>query len=78
MWKKPLTGKTRRVLPGVEGGQHRLGLFQGHPGLGQFVTGDDVKWEFGYEYSVESVGVADQLAKHGSPVYPRQNRAYRR
>ena len=42
-----------------------------HPGLGQFVTCDDLKWEFGDEYSVQTVGVADQLAKPGSPVYQR-------
>ena len=42
-----------------------------HPGLGQFVACDDLKWEFGAEYSVQTVGVADQLAKPGSPVYQR-------
>ena len=42
-----------------------------HPGLGQFVTCDDLRWEFGKEYSVQTVGVADQLGKPGSPVYER-------
>ena len=42
-----------------------------HPGLGQFVACDDLTWEFGAEYSVQTVGVADQLTKPGSPVYQR-------
>ncbi|ARU05208.1 Rieske (2Fe-2S) protein [Comamonas serinivorans] len=42
-----------------------------HPGLGQFVTCDDLTWEFGDDYSVQTVGVANELAKPGSPVYRR-------
>lgn len=42
-----------------------------HPGLGQFVTCDDLKWEFGQEYSVQTVGVHEQLSKPGSPAYQR-------
>jgi phenylpropionate dioxygenase-like ring-hydroxylating dioxygenase large terminal subunit len=40
-----------------------------HPGLGNFVTCDDLRWEFGQEYSVQTVGVAGALGKAGSPVY---------
>ncbi|MGV3494816.1 MAG: aromatic ring-hydroxylating oxygenase subunit alpha [Ramlibacter sp.] len=40
-----------------------------HPGLGNFVTCDDLRWEFGKEYSVQTVGVAGALGKAGSPVY---------
>ena len=31
-----------------------------HPGLGQFVTCDDLKWEFGDWYSVQTVGVRNK------------------
>ena len=40
-----------------------------HPGLGNFVTCDDLAWEFKPEYSVQTVGIANQLQKPGSPVY---------
>jgi choline monooxygenase len=44
-----------------------------HPGLGNFVTCDDLRWEMGREYSVQTVGVAhtggEALGKAGSPVY---------
>jgi choline monooxygenase len=40
-----------------------------HPGLGNFVTCEDLRWEFGPEYSVQTVGVAGKLGKAGSPVY---------
>jgi choline monooxygenase len=42
-----------------------------HPGLGQFVTCDDLRWEFGKHHSVQTVGVHNALAKPGSPVYQR-------
>ncbi len=42
-----------------------------HPGLGQFVTCDDLRWEFNEHYSVQTVGVANRLGKAGSPVYER-------
>lgn len=45
-----------------------------HPGLGQFVTCDDLRWEFGREYSVQTVGVASELGKPGSPIYERWHR----
>ena len=40
-----------------------------HPGLGNFVTCDDLRWEFGREYSVQTVGVANALGKPGSDTY---------
>ena len=50
-----------------------------HPGLGNFVTCDDLQWEFGKEYSVQTVGVAKGLAAAtaagGSAVYERYKRA---
>ncbi|HRK40361.1 MAG TPA: aromatic ring-hydroxylating dioxygenase subunit alpha [Burkholderiaceae bacterium] len=43
-----------------------------HPGLGNFVTCDDLKWEFKAEYSVQTVGVKQTLGgSSGSPVYQR-------
>jgi choline monooxygenase len=42
-----------------------------HPGLGQFVTCSDLRWEFGDHYSVQTVGIHDALSKAGSPVYRR-------
>lgn len=42
-----------------------------HPGLGNFVTCDDLRWEFGQEYSVQTVGVANALKQSGSAVYQR-------
>jgi len=42
-----------------------------HPGLGHFVDCDDLKWEFGEWYSVQSVGINNRLQKSGSPVYSR-------
>ena len=44
-----------------------------HPGLSNFVSCDDLQWEMGPEYSVQTVGVAhsggEALGKAGSPVY---------
>ena len=42
-----------------------------HPGLGHFVSCDDLKWEFGEWHSVQTVGVHRGLANPGSPVYRR-------
>ncbi len=42
-----------------------------HPGLGGFVSCDDLRWEFGRDYSVQTVGVNRGLQKAGSPVYQR-------
>ena len=40
-----------------------------HPGLGNFVTCDDLRWEFKSHYSVQTVGVAGSFGKPGSDVY---------
>ncbi|UUX94092.1 aromatic ring-hydroxylating oxygenase subunit alpha [Aquabacterium sp. J223] len=42
-----------------------------HPGLGQFVSCDDLRWELGDEFSVQSVGINGALGKPGSEVYRR-------
>jgi choline monooxygenase len=42
-----------------------------HPGLGRFVTCDDLRWQFGRHHSVQTVGVRNALAQPGSPVYQR-------
>ncbi len=46
-----------------------------HPGLGQFVTCEDLAWEFGTHHSVQTVGVHKALAKPGSAVYERWHQA---
>ncbi len=46
-----------------------------HPGLGHFVTCDDLRWEWGRHHSVQTVGVQDALAKPGSKVYQRWHEA---
>jgi choline monooxygenase len=46
-----------------------------HPGLGHFVTCDDLKWEFGHHHSVQTVGVNAALGKPGSKVYERWHAA---
>ena len=44
-----------------------------HPGLGNFVTCDDLRWQMGKNFSVQTVGVArsggEALGKAGSPIY---------
>ncbi len=42
-----------------------------HPGLGRFVSCDDLAWEFGDWYSVQTVGLHKDLAQPGTPVYRR-------
>jgi phenylpropionate dioxygenase-like ring-hydroxylating dioxygenase large terminal subunit len=43
-----------------------------HPGLGGFVSCEDLKWEFGRHHSVQTVGVQKSLASRaGSDVYAR-------
>ena len=49
-----------------------------HPGLGGFVTCDDLRWEFGAHHSVQTVGVQGALARPGSPVYRRWHEALMR
>ncbi len=45
-----------------------------HPGLGNFVTCDDLRWQFGDWYSVQEVGLTS-LARPGTPTYARWHRA---
>ena len=42
-----------------------------HPGLDQFVDCENLNWEFGDWYSVQTVGIKPALKKSGSPVYQR-------
>jgi phenylpropionate dioxygenase-like ring-hydroxylating dioxygenase large terminal subunit len=42
-----------------------------HPGLGKFVTCEDLRWEFGKHHSVQTVGVNRGLQQAGSPAYQR-------
>ena len=42
-----------------------------HPGLGGFVTCDDLRWEFGEHYSVQTVGLQQALSRPGSGTYRR-------
>jgi phenylpropionate dioxygenase-like ring-hydroxylating dioxygenase large terminal subunit len=46
-----------------------------HPGLGNFVTCEDLRWEMGREYSVQTVGIANALGRAGSDVYRRWHEA---
>ena len=45
-----------------------------HPGLGNFVTCDDLTWQFGDWYSVQRVGITS-LQKSGSRAYERWQKA---
>ena len=49
-----------------------------HPGLGNLVTCDDLRWEFGEQYSVQTVGLKPSLERPGSAVYRRYHDALRR
>ncbi|MEO6270080.1 MAG: aromatic ring-hydroxylating dioxygenase subunit alpha [Lautropia sp.] len=40
-----------------------------HPGLGKFVSCDDLKWEFGGWHSIQTVGLHKNLTQPGTPVY---------
>jgi phenylpropionate dioxygenase-like ring-hydroxylating dioxygenase large terminal subunit len=46
-----------------------------HPGLGQFVTCEDLAWEFADWASVQTVGINSRLAKPGSRTYERWHKA---
>ena len=46
-----------------------------HPGLGRFVSCDDLKWEFSAHHSVQTVGINDSLRQAGSPAYKRWHEA---
>lgn len=40
-----------------------------HPGLNNFVNCNDLRWEFGENYSVQTVGINHHLQKYGSEKY---------
>ena len=42
-----------------------------HPGLGGFVSCEDLQWQFKEHYSVQTVGLAHARGRAGSPVYQR-------
>jgi choline monooxygenase len=46
-----------------------------HPGLGQFVACDDLAWQFGDRYSLQTVGLNNGLAKPGTRTYERWHKA---
>ncbi|MGI4984962.1 MAG: aromatic ring-hydroxylating oxygenase subunit alpha [Janthinobacterium lividum] len=46
-----------------------------HPGLGSFVSCEDLAWEFGRDYSVQTVGIHKGLSTPGSPTYRRWHEA---
>ncbi len=46
-----------------------------HPGLSHFVTCDDLEWQFGEHYSVQSVGINNRLARAGTKIYERWHKA---
>jgi phenylpropionate dioxygenase-like ring-hydroxylating dioxygenase large terminal subunit len=46
-----------------------------HPGLGRFVTCEDLRWDFGRHHSLQTVGVNKALARAGSAVYERWHEA---
>ena len=42
-----------------------------HPGLGHFVSCNDLRWNFGEWFSVQTVGIHQGLRRPGSPAYRR-------
>jgi phenylpropionate dioxygenase-like ring-hydroxylating dioxygenase large terminal subunit len=46
-----------------------------HPGLGKFVSCEDLRWEFGDWHSVQTVGIHKNLEKPGSPIYQKWHEA---
>jgi phenylpropionate dioxygenase-like ring-hydroxylating dioxygenase large terminal subunit len=46
-----------------------------HPGLGGFVSCNDLEWEFGRHYSVQTVGLQNTLTRPGSAAYRRWHEA---
>ncbi len=49
-----------------------------HPGLGNFVTCDDLRWEFDDTYSLQVVGVQNSLQQAGTPTYQKWHDAVRK
>lgn len=46
-----------------------------HPGLGNFVSCDNLVWQFGENYSCQSVGVSNQLKTPGTDVWGKYHKA---
>jgi choline monooxygenase len=46
-----------------------------HPGLGQFVTCEDLRWQFAPWASLQTVGINNRLAKPGSRTYAKWHEA---
>src|SRR3546814_1045710 len=40
-----------------------------HPGLGNFVSCEDLRWEFSSWYSLQRVGVHQSLSQQGTDIY---------
>jgi choline monooxygenase len=49
-----------------------------HPGLGGFVSCDDLRWEFGEHHSVQTVGLQNSLSRPGTDSYRRWHEALRK
>lgn len=49
-----------------------------HPGLGHFVTCDDLQWQFGSWWSLQTVGLNARFDRPGSPTYQRWHDAIRK
>ena len=49
-----------------------------HPGLGNFVSCDNLSWEMGDHFSAQVVGVRNGLEKAGTPVYQKWHEAVRK
>jgi phenylpropionate dioxygenase-like ring-hydroxylating dioxygenase large terminal subunit len=48
-----------------------------HPGLSNFVSCSDLRWQLSEAYSVQTVGVNNRLARAGTPVYEKWHEAVR-
>ena len=48
-----------------------------HPGLGNFVTCDDLTWQFGDWYSVQKVGITSLMKDSSSSAYNRWQKVVR-
>src|SRR3954454_19062453 len=46
-----------------------------HPGLGQFVNCDNLAWQFGSRFSLQTVGLKNALARAGTRTYERWHKA---
>lgn len=46
-----------------------------HPGLGNFATCDNLEWQFGKNYSCQSVGISNQLKTPGTEIWAKYHKA---